>query len=467
MSTVAWQLRDLRRLIAMHVASFPVSIFLATARFGARELTIFGLESAAQKDVDHLEGQLRKAGLNVRVRFKLSSPSMLAGIRSIEGVSDLARNDVILYDPSQIFARTRAVADLVRALRGAAGRLITDIHVDAWRRTIYCRVRPGSGVSELKTIRLQAETLCNAWLLRVPRAFRMAVRFGEGLPEGCKLAAADARSLPALTVEAVRLKLKRRLSIGVFASAMVAYAGTALAQGAQPAGTNVTVIQKSSGTVEYTAPQAVNAPNLTTQSLTSVTGGDIWTGGGAKLSLPVGDLFGLQIEGGIGLDDYYGIGGHLFWRDPGVGLLGGVASYETLDQVDMLRLGLEAEKYIGDITLAGKLEYQAGDIKDGVLASADVSYYVTPDVALRGGAEYNPENSAAHAGAEWRPAFTQAPGLSVFADSRFDEDGFDNVMIGMKLHFGTKGATMIDRDRRADPSDLLFNVQTLDHARGY
>lgn len=463
-SSCQWQ--DLRRLVATHVASFPASIFLATGRPEGRDLVLFGFEAPSKSDLDRLEGQLRKAGLDVRVRFKQTSAAGLAGIQSIEGVGDVARSDVILYDPSQIFARSRAVSDLVHALRGLSGRLIKDVHVDAWHRTVFCRVRPGTGVSELESVKKRAESLCNAWLKRVPRSFRMAVRFGETLPAARKLAIADARSLPRLNAEAFKLRLKRRLSIGVFASAMAAYSGAAIAQDAQ-AGGNTTVIERASDTVGDTAPQAVDAPNFTMQALTSVAGGDTWTGGGAKVSLPVGSLFGVQLEGGVGQDDYYGVGGHLFWRDPDVGLLGVIGSYETLDHVDMARVGLEAEKYLGNVTLAGKLGYQSGDVNDGWLASADVSYYVTPDLALRGGVEYDPEESLAHAGVEWRPAFTQVPGLSLFADTQFDEDGFDRVMIGMKLHFGAKGATMIDRDRRADPSDLLFHIKTLDHANHY
>ena len=133
----------------------------------------------------------------------------------------------------------------------------------------------------------------------------------------------------------------------------------------------------------------------------------------------------------------------------------------------MTRIGLEGEAYLGAVTLGGRIGHQSGDVEDGWLTQAEVGLYVSPDLALRARLEYNPEESGAHAGVEWRPAFTQVPGLSVFADSQFDEDGFDRVMVGMKLHFGVPGASLIDRDRRADPTGILYNLRTLDVARGY
>ena len=52
-----------------------------------------------------------------------------------------------------------------------------------------------------------------------------------------------------------------------------------------------------------------------------------------SVSLPIGQRFGLQLDGSVGLldDEFYGsAGGHLFWRDPAYAFLGIYGSYTAL-----------------------------------------------------------------------------------------------------------------------------------------
>ena len=74
-----------------------------------------------------------------------------------------------------------------------------------------------------------------------------------------------------------------------------------------------------------------------------------------SISAPIGDRFGVQIDAGLlGLyptvagsfdAEGGGVGGHLFWRDPTLGLLGAYAHYVRMENpffdVDFYRYGVE------------------------------------------------------------------------------------------------------------------------------
>ena len=323
-------LSDIRHLISFHLTSLPTPVFLATTQMGSNTLTLFGFEAPPAQNLRDLESQLKKSGLHVDVRFKTHSSAALSGIRSIEGVADIARRNVIVYDPSQIFTRTRALGDLIDGLRRLSLRQIKDVHVDTWRRTIYCRFPTSVTHAGIEEFRPKAAALLKAWMRRAPRSLRMSIQLCHVLPSGCKLATGDAGSLKALSLEGLKLKLRRRISAGVLATAVAAYSGAAYAETATPGLRNVTIIEKASAPPEVQVEPAVNAPNFTMDTVTTSVDGEIWSGGGAKISLPVGSLLGVQIEAGIGQDDYYGIGSHVFWRNPEAGLLGGLAPSNPL-----------------------------------------------------------------------------------------------------------------------------------------
>ena len=53
-------------------------------------------------------------------------------------------------------------------------------------------------------------------------------------------------------------------------------------------------------------------------------------GGTGSLSVPLAQQWGAQFDGGVGSDEgigWLGGAGHLFWRDPSIGLLGAFGSY--------------------------------------------------------------------------------------------------------------------------------------------
>lgn len=75
----------------------------------------------------------------------------------------------------------------------------------------------------------------------------------------------------------------------------------------------------------------------------------------ASLAAPLAANYGVQLDamvGEIDPDDVHGLGGHLFWRDWGKGLVGITGSWSEFDQTEMHRLGLEGEYYLDRFTVA-------------------------------------------------------------------------------------------------------------------
>ena len=75
-----------------------------------------------------------------------------------------------------------------------------------------------------------------------------------------------------------------------------------------------------------------------------------------SISLPVGHALGLQVDGLFGYigGDQEGVvtgAGHLFWRDPGIGLIGGYGSYTSFGGEEFYRYAGEGQLYLGNFAL--------------------------------------------------------------------------------------------------------------------
>ncbi len=91
-----------------------------------------------------------------------------------------------------------------------------------------------------------------------------------------------------------------------------------------------------------------------------------------SLSIPLGQLFGFQVDGmAASLDGDFigGAAGHLFWRDPSAGLIGLYGDWVTRDNsgVDTWRLGVEGEYYSGPISIEAIVGYEDADVPAFVL----------------------------------------------------------------------------------------------------
>lgn len=207
---------------------------------------------------------------------------------------------------------------------------------------------------------------------------------------------------------------------------------------------------------------AVSAPNMKFEAFggwgdaANSGGGGIYGIAGAY-SMPLGERYGLQIDGLVGSwagHTFYGTAGHLFWRDPAVGLAGVYGAFKHVDTPTGSNLGqiaFEGEYYMPQATVRGKIGWEGLDLPSRVFGKLDLDWYATPDLALSIGYRYTGGVSALALGAEWLTGH-QVGGhrLALFGEGRVGENNHNSVLAGMKLYNGPS-QTLMDKHRRDDP----------------
>lgn len=193
-----------------------------------------------------------------------------------------------------------------------------------------------------------------------------------------------------------------------------------------------------------------------------------------SVSLPLGQRFGLQIDGSVGiLDEEFigGVGGHLFWRDPSYALLGIYGSYTAVEAVDgdIARLGVEGEYYWNQFTVKGVIGAEFIDVdapvsyeETNLFAFSDLSYYAMDNLELSIGHRYTGEKHALALGVEYQlDQQVFASGVSLFAEGRIGEDEYQGAWAGVRMYLGDD-KSLIRRHREDDPTDWeednLFGV---------
>jgi len=194
-----------------------------------------------------------------------------------------------------------------------------------------------------------------------------------------------------------------------------------------------------------------------------------------SLSIPLGQLFGFQVDGmAASLDGNFigGAAGHLFWREPTIGLLGLYGSWVTRDDsgVDTWRIGVEGEYYSGPISVEAIVGYEDADVPafvllddENIFAYADAAYYATPDLRFSVGYRHLNELDMAAVGAEWQLPTDFIGGTSLFAEGRIGEDDYASVWAGLRVYLAAENKTLIRRHREDDPgSKLSSNIFDFD-----
>ena len=182
-----------------------------------------------------------------------------------------------------------------------------------------------------------------------------------------------------------------------------------------------------------------------------------------SISFPLGQMFGFQVDGlASSLDGNFigGAAGHLFWRDPSVGLLGLYGSWVTRDDsgVDTWRIGVEGAYYSGPISIEAVVGYDDADVPaiiliddENLFAQADLAYYATPDLRFSVGYRRLNDIDMAAVGAEWQLPNDFIGGTSLFAEGRVGEDDYASVWAGLRVYLAAENKTLIRRHREDDP----------------
>jgi hypothetical protein len=186
------------------------------------------------------------------------------------------------------------------------------------------------------------------------------------------------------------------------------------------------------------------------------------------ISIPIGQQFGLQIDGGVATANDIGTGFgaavHAFWRNPDMALLGfygDVVRYDTDFGPDVTtwRYGAEAELYLDRVSLEGFIggdSIDAGGFSDTYFsAEALAAFYVTDDFRIHAGVGHRFENTYGIVGAEAILPFASR-NVALFGDGTFGDD-VSTARVGLRVYFGEAGKSLKGRHREDDPRIRLFD----------
>jgi hypothetical protein len=199
----------------------------------------------------------------------------------------------------------------------------------------------------------------------------------------------------------------------------------------------------------------------------AIVGGSFDGDGGGladlSISLPIGHAFGLQVDGLFGYiggnqEGVAGGAGHLFWRDPGIGLIGGYGAAFSIGGEEFYRYAGEGQLYLGKFALEGFIGGDEADREDGIFWSTIAAYYLSDDLRLMGGARYSNwrdddlggAGTVGIAGLEYQAHRSANHGLSMFGEGRTDGDDYHAVFGGVRIYFG-EDKSLIRRHREDDP----------------
>jgi hypothetical protein len=205
-------------------------------------------------------------------------------------------------------------------------------------------------------------------------------------------------------------------------------------------------------------------------------------GTAGSLAFPIAQQWGAQIDGGVGSLDGSGWSrgaGHLFWRDPAIGLVGAYGSYlhwngigpSTIPRigVNVSRFAAEGEYYWTRWTVRGLAGYEAArlnvpnvaglpplSIPNRFFDSISASYYVTGNFELSIGHLYTFGRHGLTLGGEYGFALGGGRMASLFAAALFAEGGNNAALGGLRFYLGQRDKPLIDRHRQDDPFDAFL-----------
>jgi hypothetical protein len=202
---------------------------------------------------------------------------------------------------------------------------------------------------------------------------------------------------------------------------------------------------------------AVAAPNFSLSSAYGVLDTDSKLIVSGRGTMPLfTDAFGIQLDGADALgegDNRGGLALHLFTRQPANYLLGVTTMWGLRGSQHTERYGVEGELYRSRLTLrlAGGGQNTEGD-GTGYL-NGRAAYYFTDNFSAAASAFGYSDTRGAGVDFEWKP-MNDMP-FSLFASGGDSNDSSGYGMVGLRFSFGDNNASLIDRNRRFDPDNVV------------
>ncbi|MEM9277465.1 MAG: hypothetical protein AAGA76_02710 [Pseudomonadota bacterium] len=411
-----------------------------------------------------LLNDMRASCIDVGFRIRCHSARKISRATSLEALDLVFGGDRIAFDPLGAFSRSRAMVNFAARIREELGDCVSGIYWSTAWQTLYVVLDHRRYLEENKFQRIDLVTAEKAVVENIMTScgdevsnYVRAVRLRFQVPS-IALVPVDKASY--WNRSGIFNRLGKRLNAPAFAT-VLGLAGASV-------GTTAIAADANLEPTEVSEP-AVSGPN----AKIAISGGFLNLGEGnidddngfgaisGSLSVPLSERMGLQIDGAAGtLDDgnFHGIGGHLFLRDPNVGLLGIVGAFVDIDRdapfldQDIGYVAAETEIYLDDFTFSAVAGGSFGDnLDDGFIGSVDFGWYATDDFYWTVGAATSGETSiVGTASFEWQPAVDGLSGMSFFAEGAVGSDDYASVNAGIRFYFGD-GPSLKDRHRRDDP----------------
>jgi hypothetical protein len=227
-------------------------------------------------------------------------------------------------------------------------------------------------------------------------------------------------------------------------------------------------------------------------------------GAEGSVGIPLAGPYGLQIDGNLGSLDastYGAAAGHLFWRNPGQGLVGVYGSFTEWNRdsgVWVSQIAGEGALYWGRWTLEGIAGVEFGnsvnstssvtsvipalggaavsppgavitgifsqgfDVRTRFFDDVNAKYYITDNWNAYVGHRYLGGKNALAFGSEVALPLGHGIMGSAFVDGVAGEDSFHGIWGGLKFYFGRADKPLIARHRQDDPpnwtTDTLFSI---------
>lgn len=142
---------------------------------------------------------------------------------------------------------------------------------------------------------------------------------------------------------------------------------------------------------------------------------------------------------------------HIFWRNPGTGMIGIYGDWGYLSPVHSGRLGIEAAHYSGQWSVEGLFAMEFGqNVYTKFVDEIDVSYYMDENTKVSLGHRFTARGNVLNVGFEKQFGASAGSAWSVFGEAEAGEDDYYQVFAGIRATFGTgSAASLIARDRNS------------------
>ncbi len=206
-------------------------------------------------------------------------------------------------------------------------------------------------------------------------------------------------------------------------------------------------------------------------------------GAAGSLSAPLGQRFGVQIDGlaSSARGAFFGGGAvHLFSRDPAVGLIGLYGSAtrsNAFGGANRYKAGLEAEAYFGRFTISGVAGWEqtrtggfgfvgtfggqnffaVGTTTNRFFDAVDISYYPIDNWRVSVGHRLSGGQHMAAVATEYLFPLGGGTAAAVFVEGRIGDRNNRAIFGGLTFYFGQKDKTLIRRHREDDPPNRLLD----------